>query len=225
MFLDYSTVIACWLGSWWSDSIQLPFKYSSGGSFIGAPYRGVLLATESSGYYPSDLSYYTHRNPPHFTVVMNDSIPLVYQHYPITEAARGLAHAYANRYNAIQIALAWSSSQSELMPNDFLGKVAELMRWIESQTDIKRYSIPFYQSNSSLSLHAAAETHRMSVSDWYLFNGWCGHQHVPWEKHIDPGLINITFLLNHKVPGKSTCTSSDKFICVHFVCTYISSFL
>lgn len=36
---------------------------------------------------------------------------------------------------------------------------------------------------------------RMSYSQWLSFKGICGHQHVPENTHIDPGLLDIEWLI------------------------------
>jgi hypothetical protein len=49
--------------------------------------------------------------------------------------------------------------------------------------------------------------HRMSYHEWLSFKGICGHQHVPENSHVDPGLIDIDWLIEEAkkvIDGTST---------------------
>jgi hypothetical protein len=60
--------------------------------------------------------------------------------------------------------------------------------------------VPIPRTSDRTFLDAAGVNHtprnRMSVEEWKVFSGWCGHQHVPSESHWDPGAINISQLLS-----------------------------
>lgn len=170
---------------------------ATGGSFVaGYPLRGVLHSTESDRYVPSTSSYFGHRNWPHFTVYGTD----VYQHIPITTAARALANpaggVETNRAGAIQIEVV-ARAAKPAWPADLRVTVAKLMRWIEEQTGIRRTAPKFVPYPFSYGVHAKQ---RMSAPDWRSFNGWCGHQHVPENSHGDPGAIPILALLARQEP-------------------------
>lgn len=177
-------------------------QYANGGSFIGLPFRGVLHTTESKAYQPSTKTYYGKpETAPHFVVAIEGTESKAYQHYPISFASRALKQAgslQTNRANAIQIGIAWIASEAQSMPLILQNKVAELMRWLESRTGIKRGSPMFLGSDHAYGENAPS---RMSAEDWYDFNGWCGHQHVPGNKHWDPGSIDVHYLLTHSVGG------------------------
>ena len=138
---------------------------------------------------------------PHFTVHIDKSVTKVHQHYPISVASRALRRIeggpQTNRANAIQIEIAWIAKNAQSMPTELKTTVAELMRWIESRTGIKRKSLE-YRSEDAYGVNSKT---RMSADDWYNFNGWCGHQHVPDNTHWDPGKIDIQYLLTHHVQG------------------------
>jgi hypothetical protein len=79
------------MDAWWPEAIKLQFAYQNGGTFSGGPFRGVIHTTEFKTYTPSTTDYYGKYDPPHFTMVMGDSDEVkVYQHFPITVAARAL---------------------------------------------------------------------------------------------------------------------------------------
>ena len=190
------------VGNWWIGATKLPFEYANGGSFIGRPFRGVLHTTESKQYHPSTKTYYGNTGTaPHFTVAVEGSESKVYQHYPISVASRALRRRgslQTNRANTIQIEIAWKAAEAQSMPSKLTNKVAELMRWIESRTGIKRRSPQFYGSGKAYGEKAVS---RMSSSQWDDFNGWCGHQHVPHNTHWDPGNIDIDYLLKQGIQG------------------------
>lgn len=52
--------------------------------------------------------------------------------------------------------------------------------------------------------------HRMSYKEWLSFKGICGHQHIPENSHVDPGLIDIDWLIAEAekvIDGTSTPTN------------------
>ena len=183
--------------AWWSGAEKLPFVHPDGGSYTSGPFKGVLHTTESKKYWRSTSSYYGHRNPPHFTVFMEDGVAKAVQHYPITRASRALKNlsggVQTNRDSAIQVEIAWRAAEAATMPGPLLVKVRDLMRWAEVQAGIRRTFWNMVPANSYVAANQAG--HRMSFAEWNGWDGWCVHSDVPENTHWDTGRINTLFLL------------------------------
>lgn len=160
------------------------------------PLRGVLHTTESVDYTPSKTSYYGGSDAPHFTVARKSGGTKVYQHFSTNNGSRALANASGgvetNRAGAIQIEIAWRSANIANMPPDMVAALHDLIAWISTAKGIKRTAPPFFDEQQGYGTGAPS---RMSFQTWRTYNAWCGHQHVPENKHWDPGLINIAPLL------------------------------
>ena len=188
--------------AWWSDATNLQFASQNGGAYSGGPFRGVIHTTEVKSYAPSKTSYYGHHNPPHFTLVMGASEAKVYQHFPITFAARalkGVVGTETNRRSAIQIEIAWKAAEIANLPEAMLERLWDWMRWAETQAGIKSSKYcTFVGHGAAAGLNSSS---RLSVAEWNAFDGWCGHQHVPGNDHWDPGKLDIGRLLRITRPG------------------------
>lgn len=200
------------MDAWWSEATQLQFASQNGGNYTGGPFRGVIHTTETKKYTPSTKTYYGHHNPPHFTVVSGSSDEVTfYQHFPITVAARLENHkggVQTNRRSAIQIEIAWKAKEIDQLPFAMVMRLWDWMRWVETQTDIKRWIRPTFQGSSAYGQNSSA---RMSDAEWNDFNGWCGHQHVPENSHWDPGKLDIDKLTQITRPGTPRCEVSSWF--------------
>lgn len=179
---------------WYPPAIDNPAP-SDAGDHLGPVTVGVLHTTESDVFYPRTGSYFGHQNYPHFTV----SGMKVWQHISIRKSAKALANqaggVQTNREGVIQIEVVgragnpkWSDTTKKT--------VRDLMRWIESQTQIPRRSTVTFWAGK----YGKDVPHRMSYSQWTSYAGWCGHQHVPENTHYDPGAIDIAFLLGSENP-------------------------
>ncbi len=195
---------------WWSQATQLAWAGANGGAYIGKPYRGVLHTAESDAttYRPSRTDYFGHKNPPHFTLCLENGAPKVYQHFPLSVASRALENltgeklrerlphgqdVQTNRANAIQIEICWWADKIATLPAPMFALLKQWMRWVERETGVQRLAPDvFYGSNGGYGYTARS---RMDAAQWYAFNGWCGHQHVPENSHWDPGPIDIRTLL------------------------------
>eukprot|EP00118_Oscarella_pearsei_P021009 m.233549 g.233549 ORF g.233549 m.233549 type:complete len:2254 (+) comp40090_c2_seq1:205-6966(+) len=184
---------------WYPQATRLQFQYSHGGKLKSGsgPFRGVLMTLETYSYTPSTATYYGWRNPPHFTVHGTGVNVHIYQHFPVNVAARALMQGEQTNANVIEIALAWKSPEIDTLSGAFNEKLAELMRWIEMQTGIKRVARQFYKP---LDAYGTGSQHRMTELEWKYFNGWCGRQHVPGIANPDPGMLQTDVLLSHNVP-------------------------
>jgi hypothetical protein len=199
------------MDAWWPEAIKLQFAYQNGGTFSGGPFRGVIHTTEFKTYTPSTTDYYGKYDPPHFTMVMSASdLVKVYQHFPITVAARALQHhpkgVETNRRSAIQIEIAWVAAEIDKLPFPIVQKLWDWMRWVEDQTDVKQWI-----SRDFLGLEARGynSPSRMTDQEWNDFNGWCGHQHVPGNFHWDPGKLDIDALTRITRPGTPRCETAN----------------
>ena len=190
------------MDAWWSEATKLEFATQNGGAYVGGPFRGVIHTTEDKTYTPSTTSYYGHHNPPHFTLVMDGQKARFYQHFPITVAARALEHnagtVDTNQRSAIQIEIAWTAAEIADLPEAMIERLWDWMRWSELQTGIKssQYS-QFVGEVEGKGYHSSS---RMSNDEWIAYNGWCGHQHVPGNKHWDPGKLDIGRLSQDQAP-------------------------
>jgi hypothetical protein len=178
----------------WNGATQLPFHGASPGTYVSGPFRGVLHTTEVKAYEPSQATYYGKTFAPHFTLATVHGAVVMYQHYPIDRSARALEHKgniQTNRQSAIQIEIAWTAEDIATLPPEYTAKLREWMRWVESQTGVTRTAPKFF-GNEAFGVDSPS---RMTAEEWKSFDGWCGHQHVPQNKHWDPGLIDIDQLL------------------------------
>lgn len=182
---------------WYPIAIRDVFK-DSGGFIDGYEWRGVLHTTEGTTYAGARPSYAA-GNSPHFTVSFETGAFKVWQHIPLNKAARALAHPAGtpetNRARCIQIEIVAKAASSGTLQREYLAGIGRLMRWIESNTGIKRTALDFKGPNEGIVLAKATSPIRLSGAAWTKFNGWCGHQHVPFNAHWDPGDIDIDFLL------------------------------
>lgn len=187
---------------WWSEATKLEFAYQNGGSYTGGPFRGVIHTTEYTWYKPSKTNYYDKFDPPHFTLVMEKSGPTFYQHFAITAAARALENppggVETNRRSAIQIEIAWTAADIGNLPEAMVERLWDWMRWVEIQTGVDGSNFKPFLGPEAKGLDGAA---RMSGDEWNAFDGWCGHQHVPENRHWDPGKLDIGRLLRITRPG------------------------
>lgn len=167
-----------------------------GGSFINAPYRGVLHTTESDTFTPRASSYFGHSSFPHFTIVQRGTEVVVYQHISIGRAARALRNAkggvQTNRARAIQIEIVGRAAHSAAFSEPLLAALSRWMRWVESKVGVKPIAPFAFKGSEAYGVNGAA---RMTPGQWMQLDGWCGHQHVPENDHWDPGLIPIDRLL------------------------------
>ncbi len=181
-------------GGWHPTAIRDVQQTSTGGSFTTTTRRGVLHTTEGTTLPP-------YPNPPHFTVGRDGSsgVAQLWQHYPVTVAARALANPSGppetNRYGAIQIEIIGFAANSAFLATnepDTFQTLGGWMRWAEANTGIANSSAVTFAGDEAF---GANGTVRLDVAGWEASVGWVGHQHVPQNSHWDPGLIDISALL------------------------------
>jgi len=198
------------MDDWWSEATKLEFAWQNGGPYTAGPFRGVIHTTEFTYYTPSKKIYYTHYDPPHFTLVMEESDAKFYQHFPISVAARALENrpkgVETNRRSAIQIEIAWTAADIDNLPEAMVERLWDWMRWVETQTGVKRTNPAEFRGEEAKGLDG---TGRMTNDEWNAFDGWCGHQHVPENEHWDPGKLDIDRLLRITRPGTPRCERAN----------------
>lgn len=182
--------MALWYPAAIRDPIRDGTRVIDGGAFFeGMPFRGVLHTTEGTSYAGAKAAYRTHKSPPHFTGGLEAGQFVVRQHIPLDRAGRALENppggVETNRARAIQIEVVAFASNPH-WPIELQVGLRDLMVWIEAQTGIRPWAPPFGNASS----YGTRSATRMAGRDWYRFDGWCGHQHVPENKHWDPGAIN-----------------------------------
>lgn len=162
--------------------------FNDAGPYTGGPFRGVLHTTEGSSYAGARAAYAASGNGPHFTVAADS----VHQHVALDRASTALMHPTGtidtNKLSAVQIEIVGFAAHPEALP---LENVRRLMVWIEGQTGIKPIAPKFLAYPASAGNSAV----RFSGVMWKNFGGWCGHEHVPFNDHGDPGAIDIASLL------------------------------
>lgn len=171
------------------------------GDHLGPVTVGVLHTTESpvGKYRPSgtDYGHFGHTNYPHFTADVQDGKFVAFQHISIRQAAKALKNqsggVQTNKQGCIQIEVVGSATMPFTDREVLTAGLAELMRWIEDETDIPRQSTVTFKAYPASA--GARNGVRLTGDQWNAYRGWLGHQHVPENEHGDPGAIDIKKLL------------------------------
>ncbi len=176
----------------WLDGVEILRSTVNGPVFRSFPWRGVLHTTEGSSLDGAIQSFRSTNFWPHFTIEPNTL--RVVQHLPLTIGARALSDSATveNAAHAIQIEIVGFASETPNWAPEQLAFIRDVIRQIMSQVPIPKQSGLSFLDQTGVNTHPG---NRLSVKDWQVFSGWCGHQHVPGEGHWDPGAIDITTLL------------------------------
>lgn len=166
---------------------------NSGGSWAaGYPARGVLHTTEGSTASGATSAYSKNNSWPHFTL---SETAKVFQHLAINVAARALRNLSGgvdtNRAHAIQIEIVGFASKPTAYSKAQLDALRDLMRWIEQNAGVKSKG-----PGRAFATKYGQKELRFTNAEWYNFDGWCGHCHVPENDHWDPGAIDLESLLS-----------------------------
>ncbi len=168
----------------------------SGGSYTGEPYRVVLHTTETAGV----PGYGGGASAPHITYV--PATRTWVQHTDFNTAARALRNpaggVQTNRANSLQVEMVCYSAKS-------IAAQSGSRIWVGDLTDAHYTDLrsflgwcyltfgvqPVWPNRQALSASAASVAgFRMGGPEWNLFDGVCGHQHVPENTHWDPGALD-----------------------------------
>lgn len=174
---------------------QLPIPgYPHGDTYVSAtaPWRFVLHTTEG-GDLEGNIGTYSRTGWfPHFTADLPNR--RIAQHISIDESATAVSHKSSwpfqtNRWNCLQVEICGHAVESPgWSPADLEWLGAHLLAPVVCAKPIHLVAPTFYGSQQA---YGASAISRMTPAEWNAFNGVCGHQHVPWDEHWDPGALNI----------------------------------
>lgn len=189
------------MASTWNPESKKEELKHAGAMLTTHPWRGVLHTTEGNSYAGALGAYKRAASAPHFTVSFETGTFQSWQHIQLDRAATALRNrsggVETNKLRCVQIEIVGHANEAADFPREYLDGIGRLMRWIESNTEIKRISPSFKGAGQGIVLATVASPIRLKNDAWNKFNGWCGHQHVPENDHWDPGLIDIGYLLSY----------------------------
>lgn len=170
-------------------------------------WKYLLHTTESDAFRPNKNNYFGNTNYPHATAYLpaGESVGSLYQHIPINRAARALKNkpggVETNADRVVQIEIVGRASNAPNFPKALLDVVRDFGLWVAEQT-----GMPW---QSSVKFVAGGAGVRLGGSAFDNYAGILGHQHAPENDHVDPGAINISYILNgpaqpEPVPTPST---------------------
>lgn len=176
----------------WYPPAQRVLGNDSGSFVSGYAKKGLLHTTESNLAASAFSAFRLNNSWPHFTV---DRDGLVYQHLPITKAARSLANlpggVETNRAGVIQIEVVGKATEPN-WPVAQIEAMKSLMRWVETNAGVKPIGAIFKAYPAS---YGANNGVRFTNEQWTNWSGWLGHMHAVENLHGDPGAIDINKLL------------------------------
>ena len=170
--------------STWKPGAEKVAEQDAGTFAAGFAPRLVWHTTEGSS-----LPNYA-GSAPHFTI--NPKTGKTWQHISCDRAARALlgsdvAGIATNAAHAIQVEIIGFAGESDTWPASYYTNLRELAAWIEDNCAVA----------STESVEFLAKNHPMSKAQWTAYKGHCGHQHVPGQKHWDPGEFRIADVLGN----------------------------
>lgn len=170
------------------------------------PDKGILHSTEGWGLPPYDGG----AKAPHMTLVPNFTTrKFTYvQHFPFNMSSRALRNldggVQTNMDKAIQFEIVGTCVKSTHngrkadhlympeLPAWALHDIGKLVEWCNHEYGMSM-TAPVFKSYETLSPGTVSV--RMNQTRWNGFTGWCGHQHVPENIHLDPGNIDAPSIM------------------------------
>lgn len=168
----------------WMPGAEHRPRASAGAFASGYTPRGLLHKTEGMGDATSTLDQ--NGDHPHSEILTNGHI---IQYIPLNLSAKALVHSgfpETNRASCVQVEIVGLEDGAAPWPPAQLAALRNWMRFVEANAGVERASHVRWGSDGQFRLDAAA---------WVKLTGWCGHQHVPENVHIDPGALDIGVLL------------------------------
>ena len=172
---------------WVPGAKRIANPRSGGGSYLDAPWRFVFHTIEGE---PTAADFQRlaaeHTNTPHLWAM--PSADLLLQTVPLNRSAYALARpgsVQTNRLRAIQVEM-WGFAAKmgqmdqrtiEWLADRLLGPVAKLVP----------INLDHVRPAGGVSCYGRNSGCRMTPEQWQVFDGVCGHQHVPDNDHWDPG--------------------------------------
>jgi N-acetylmuramoyl-L-alanine amidase len=173
------------------------------GPHAGGGRKIVWHTTEGSTAEGAIGAYRSHRGWPHFTLEYRDGRERLFQHLPLSRAARALEHPggtpETNLANTIQVELVGFAKDTPNWPAGHYAAIAKLARWIE-----KNFKVP---ASCGVEFVPVGQKRRLSGRDFFDYRGHCGHQHAANQnknEHTDPGKLRIELILGqHKYGSRA----------------------
>lgn len=184
------------MNDWYPNASRAPGN--DAGAFTGGTKKIVHHTTEGSSYGGALGAFQSNNSWPHFTDTYEGGVYRVFQHIPLSRAARALEHpsgtGETNRDSCIQIEHVGFANQTADLPAGYLAGIAQLCRWIEHEFGVACQStVPFTDSS---------HVKRLSWDAFHAYKGHLGHQHVPnqTQGHWDPGRLPVDRILTSAPP-------------------------
>lgn len=185
---------------WYPAAIRNPAPTELWGTYRDddGQWKYLLHSTESDVFRPDDDSYFGHTSYPHFTAYLKTSEKLarIYQHIPINRAARALKNKpggiETNADRVVQIEIVGRAHQAPTWPKALLDAVRAVGLWVVEQT-----GMPW---QSTVRFVAGGAGVRLNGPTFDNYAGILGHQHAPENDHVDPGAIDIRYILEGGTP-------------------------
>ena len=164
---------------------------SAGGSYVPGPWRFVFHTIEGE---PGEAGFRRlaarHTNPPHLWAM--PSANLLLQTIPLDRSAYALARpgsVQTNRRRAIQVEVDGYAAKMGALPQDAIDWLAE--RLLAPVARLVPINLERVLPTGGVSCYGHDSSCRLTAEQWQSFDGVCGHQHVPDNKHWDPGLAPL----------------------------------
>lgn len=178
---------------WIAGIDRIPITGVDHQPFRGGPIR-VVLHKMQGGLIGSLLTYPKTKAVPHFSWDYPTRRRI--QHRPLNEMASALQNkpggVETNADGAIQIEISGYSEDAPDLTDAELVWYGEGLAELRGYVDFQLVTPEFKDEDDAIGVHSST---RMTFAEWDVFNGVCGHQHVPENDHWDPGELNIRKVL------------------------------
>jgi N-acetylmuramoyl-L-alanine amidase len=179
------------------------------GAHTGGGHKIVWHTTEGFSAEDAITTFHQTTDWPHFTFEYKNGRVRLFQHMPLSAAARALEHpsgtAETNRANAIQVELVGFAKDTPTWPAGQYAAIAELARWIERNFNVPR--------TCDVTFVPVGTERRLSGREFVDYGGHCGHQHAANQNsqhHTDPGELKIDLVLGGGSYASRALVPGDK---------------
>ena len=129
------------------------------------------------------------------TLTINPSTKQVRQHFPLNGSARALRDPVStpvreNRDNVAQIEIIRFASKMTFLDDWPLNKIGEIAAFLHLEWELPLDALADWTPNRD-------DSQRLTSDQYDAFEGILGHMHVPGNDHLDPGPINIAYILDY----------------------------
>jgi hypothetical protein len=185
----------------WLDGYEHVPIEGCAGNYIDVPWRMVLHSTEGRNGSMAGLIPFFQARPcstPHFAIDPLDGRKV--QFIPLDRSAaalRGGQGGYeTNRARCIQTEIIGFAAESHTWPDSWLDFIGQHVGDVARQVPLNLSRVVAFKGQGDGVLATENAAQRMSGQQWHAFDGVCGHQHVPFNDHWDPGKLNIARVLD-----------------------------